>query len=493
MMNTYDIEIDNEFHLNRFQNFPPHPSYISGFIDGDGCIFIRKIKDGYQSGIQITQCRSNILQVLKYHFGGTITTSSTRNCNFENILTDVDVIHRYNRRNEYNLIIRSNEYDKIMKYIDNTLVIKWKQMNCLKDMFKISNCRKNASKQYIYETYQKVCYNNYMLENINISYIAGLCDAEGCFYIDKSHSNFRISISQKSHPIVLQAIVQFIGYGKVKDNCFEVYGMADQLKFISIIKPYLIVKYNQCVYFEEYIQSTDKKRKEELKKLCNFEKHAIENFHELNRTNTGNDLYKEYVEIKKKREKVFQDIRKIKQYKEKSLNMMGSKNHNYGKPKSDETKAKLSKSIRLAKSGLTDENIIEIRNMLESRTIVDVCKDTGFSRYIISGIKNRSIVCDGEEKRMKKLTHKETSKNKRKIRVVEMMMVIDLTLLKNEKPTAILEKIKNKRKIENIENTVTIDIIKNIRRSINKGKLPFHEDDVDTETYELYKTRISIK
>ena len=37
------IEEDNLFHLKRFSKEPPHPSYISGLIDGDGCIFIRKI------------------------------------------------------------------------------------------------------------------------------------------------------------------------------------------------------------------------------------------------------------------------------------------------------------------------------------------------------------------------------------------------------------------------------------------------------------------
>ena len=34
---------DNKRQLNRFKNNPPHSSYIAGFIDGDGCIFIRKI------------------------------------------------------------------------------------------------------------------------------------------------------------------------------------------------------------------------------------------------------------------------------------------------------------------------------------------------------------------------------------------------------------------------------------------------------------------
>ena len=74
-----NIEEDNLVHLNRYKIEPPHPSYIAGFIDGDGCIFIRKIKDGYQSGITLTQCRTNILQVLRYHFGGSITSSKNRN------------------------------------------------------------------------------------------------------------------------------------------------------------------------------------------------------------------------------------------------------------------------------------------------------------------------------------------------------------------------------------------------------------------------------
>ena len=41
-MNT-PIENDNQIHLQRFKTQPPHPSYIAGFIDGDGCVFIRKI------------------------------------------------------------------------------------------------------------------------------------------------------------------------------------------------------------------------------------------------------------------------------------------------------------------------------------------------------------------------------------------------------------------------------------------------------------------
>lgn len=57
----------------------PTPSYIAGFIDGDGCIFIRKINNGYQSGISISQSRTNILKVIGYHFGGKITKRHKEN------------------------------------------------------------------------------------------------------------------------------------------------------------------------------------------------------------------------------------------------------------------------------------------------------------------------------------------------------------------------------------------------------------------------------
>ena len=109
-MNT-PIENDNQIHLQRFKTQPPHPSYIAGFIDGDGCVFIRKITDGYQSGISVTQCRTNILRVIRYHLGGSITTSLNRNNKTVDLMDETETIthyHKHNVRNQYNLLIRSN-------------------------------------------------------------------------------------------------------------------------------------------------------------------------------------------------------------------------------------------------------------------------------------------------------------------------------------------------------------------------------------------------
>ena len=64
------ITEDNKRQLNRFKNNPPHPSYIAGFIDGDGCIFIRKIIDGYQVEIPDNWLRDgNIWETRKENKG----------------------------------------------------------------------------------------------------------------------------------------------------------------------------------------------------------------------------------------------------------------------------------------------------------------------------------------------------------------------------------------------------------------------------------------
>ena len=108
------IEQDNVDKLTFFKDHMPDASYISGFIDGDGCIFIRKIRDGYQSGISIAQSRTNILQVVMQHFGGIITATSNRNSNTTDKILEDGYFDKFSIRNEYNLMIRSNEYSKIL-------------------------------------------------------------------------------------------------------------------------------------------------------------------------------------------------------------------------------------------------------------------------------------------------------------------------------------------------------------------------------------------
>jgi hypothetical protein len=123
------------------------------------------------------------------------------------------------------------------------------------------------------------------LSRLNIEYIAGLFDAEGCIYIDHNLKNIRVSIAQKNHPKILHEIVKFLGFGKVETYEFKIYKKDDCLKFIRLIIPHLIVKYNQANAFQMFLNTDKISMKEIMYKICNREKHEIELFTDLNMYN----------------------------------------------------------------------------------------------------------------------------------------------------------------------------------------------------------------
>jgi hypothetical protein len=60
-------------------------AYLSGFIDGDGCVYLGKAKTGkytsYQSVVSVSQKDSYILQIFKKLLGGNINYSETKGFN----------------------------------------------------------------------------------------------------------------------------------------------------------------------------------------------------------------------------------------------------------------------------------------------------------------------------------------------------------------------------------------------------------------------------
>ena len=420
------ITEDNKIHLDRFKNDPPHASYIAGFIDGDGCIFIRKIKDGYQSGFTITQCRTNILQVLRFHFGGSITSSVNRNNKIENKMDENnELIHKNNIRNQYNLLIRSNEYQVLLDYLRHSFIIKEQQYNCLYEFNKMANLpNKLEEKEGLYTVCsENNCKTNILegnIQKLNIEYIAGLFDAEGCLFIYKDLNNISISISQKNHPIILHEIVKFLGFGKVETSnmCFIIYNKTDCLKFIQLVKTHLIVKYNQAIAFETFLQTNDTKIRKQMYSICNEEKHNIELFTYLNQNDNGKEGYFKTLQLRSIKSEICKELHLKKVYNEKSEKMMGSGNHNFGKIFSEETRQKMSISIREAKAGVSDEIIIQVRNLFqEGRKNIEIQELLNLPRHTITKIKNGEIVCRNETKTNRKsLTQEEINLSKRKIR-----------------------------------------------------------------------------
>ena len=302
--NIQGMNDDNLLQMDRYKSIPPHPDYIAGLVDGDGCIFIRKIANGYQSGITISQSRTNVLQVIRYHFGGSITTSINRNNKVEDVMDDTgDFYHRYNRRNQYNLILRSNEYKLLLDYIRHAFIIKQPQIECLNEFYKLADIPNVVdAKEMLYQKCKTYNENKIMddihLSRMSIEYIQGLCDAEGCFYIDKNFKNYSISIAQKNQPIVLEKIKEFLGFGKADKIEYIIYSKAACLKFIALMKSGLIVKYNQAIAFETYLTTDSIDIKKTMYKICNEEKHKIECFTETNCNDKGKEAYNETMRIR---------------------------------------------------------------------------------------------------------------------------------------------------------------------------------------------------
>jgi len=482
-MNT--IKEDNLTHLGKYKLEPPNPSYISGFIDGDGCFYIRKIKDGFQSGISLTQSRTNILQIIRYHFGGSITTTKSRNNKVEDVMNE-KYYHKYNKRNQFNLIIRSNEYQLLLEYIKNNVIIKKVQVESLYEYSKINNKQNQTDKKnQIFETCKE---NNILtieneINNLNIEYISGLFDAEGCLFINKTCKKYYISITQTKYPYILHQIKEFLGFGVVdKENKYKLYSKENCLKFIEYTKKHLIVKYNQACAFENFLMTDDMKVKEEMYKICNEEKHKIEVFHDLNQNDEGKEGYFYTTKIRELKEQMCKEIHRKEVYKLKSIKMMGEGNHNYGKPKSLETRKKMSTSIRESKNSVSDEIILSVRKMIqEGKKNTEIQEIMNLPRHTVTRIKNGIIVCRNEEIIEKKsTTQEERNVKKRKIQLNEILLVIEKTT-EGKKPKIILDEVYEKN------NEITIDIVKNIRKQVIEKKVPFYEFEVPGESYEKYK------
>ena len=489
-----NIENDTKKQLQRFTLNPPNPSYISGFIDGDGCIFIRKITDGYQSGFIITQCRTNILQIIRYHFGGSITSSTNRNDKTINLMDEEnEYYHKHNIRNQFNLLIRNNEYQVLLEYLHNSFIIKENQYQYLYEFNKLANLpNKYEEKEELYlkcSNLNKNCdLDEKYLTRLNIEYISGLFDAEGCMYINiNNFCSFYISIAQKNHPKILHNIQKNLGFGKVEKYVLKLYKKNDCLKFIQLVKPYLIVKYNQAEAFETFLTTNNITIKETMYKICNREKHEIEVFTDLNQNEKGKEGYLETLRLKSLKQQICKEIHNKQIYRDKSEKMKGEGNHNYGKTFSEETKKKMSVSIRDSKGGVSDEIIIKVRGLIkEGHKNIDIQNSLHLPRHTITRIKNGEIVCRNEEKKdITSLTQEQVNLSKRKINADDIIIVIEKNIEK-WKPTQILDYLIEEKNKNGIQNNITIDMIKNIKRNLTNDKKIIYESELTKERYEYY-------
>ena len=401
---------DNKQKLELYKNKPIHPSYIAGLLDGDGTIFIRKIKDGFQSGISLCQSRTNILQILRFNYGGIITKPS--NIFTEDIFNEYGYYDTNNKRNSYTLIIRSNEYEFLLEYIKDSIILKKNQINYLKEFSELVNKpNKLEEKEKLYllcsQQNSVKTQESYDYSKLNIEYIQGLFDAEGHIFVSfKKKDNIirftksvYMKITQKSHTGILHEIQKFLGFGKVDGYNFYVDNFIDCKKFVMLIKDDLIIKYNQIIAFEEYLKTYINKNekytdiihqeRERLYKIINMEKHQIEVYETIEQEPKQGFNLK--IDEKIEQSKIEKEIKLYTHTKViQSEKKMGLLNPNYGKEMSEDHKSKIGKSNSIKqreKWQITDEKIEKILELKDKKITQDKILE-------MFNLKNRNLITD---------------------------------------------------------------------------------------------------
>ena len=440
-----DITADNATKLKAFATKRTlDPSYLAGFIDGDGCIYIRKEKatkegtnDYFQAGVEISQSRTNILQIIALHYGGKI--------------------YAYKRaktyRTEFTLRLAGNTANILLNDIREHLVIKHKQAELVLEINKLNNKHNLfTEKDKLHKECASLNLNKTAkleIERINNAYIAGLFDAEGYCSIRKNTKTnrtrgIRIKITQMSYPQILFAIHNKIKFGKVveesEDNIYwatENFAEACQL-FILVI-PYIVVKFNQVEILTKYIDSKKDNfiYRNGLLEQLHTEKHQSETLPtDFNLDYTIYEKKVKAIKAEQKKIKKLIHLRKVKkQYAEKSEQMMGEKNHNYGKERSLEHSYKISASRR--KDPYTFE---EYKEKLDERKNEEEIK----SKLSAKEIEQRGI--------------QKNSKAKRKATAKEVIHILQLVCNGNTE-TTIIKLLQEKNK----DTLVTVDTVKNVK------------------------------
>lgn len=186
-------------------------SYIAGFVDGDGSIYITKLARGFQLMVDICQCNAQLLGILNTYFSSkgsiyldsraekylTESASKLRFCGKETI----PILELMRERG----IVKAEQAKLALQFVP---LIKRHNCTTQKDDICVQMAALNKDKSTYVKPYDRLCN----------AYISGLYDAEGCVsyqQVKGTKMKFYIKITQKSDPRLLKEIQAFLGYGKV--------------------------------------------------------------------------------------------------------------------------------------------------------------------------------------------------------------------------------------------------------------------------------------
>lgn len=495
-LNNYD---KNNYYIDN--------SYLGGFFDSDGSIYIDN--NNYVIAIGFYQCVLNIILSIQEKYGGTIFLNKKRN---------------NNSRNCYTLRITGKHCEKILHLLNKTSVLKASKIKLALDYLQYINKPMSESKKEIIELLKNEQKNDLeeYFNRINDKYIAGIFDGDGSVYLnyqrlEYNKLNVRLTIVQKYTPKFLNYLKNYLKeklnthIGLCDDRIYmeSIEGMENfyqMTKFYLIVKKYQFSKMHEIIH---YYQNSTIKNFEKIIELANDiknNKHEnIEYEVEIDKVNMVENMKQNILlkqsNLEESEEKHIQSIEKQR------LKKTGINNVNYGKKMSDDHVCKIStessKTKRAKNPNLTDEKIHEIYSLKDKIMQKDVAEKYNMNREMIRRIWNRKLLpTDDPEFKTNVLNKKILKNNDHAIstslgkRSLTTTQYIEIILWKQKKNNG---ELLNGKKItstklaevlsEKMKTKITTDIIKNIWN----GRTKLFESDFignETMTYQIYQTII---
>ncbi len=211
-------------------------AYIAGFVDGDGSIFASFDKKGYTNlRVSIAQCDEKSLKQINGHYQNNGNLNKGR------------VPIKKEHRQSWHLDFNGMKARKILEDCAKFGIIKAKQAEVALKLLDLpsghSPARDLIAPEIACLNANKQSYVGDMpFDRISDAWLAGIFDAEGSV-ISGTPTSFTISISQAEVPQILNAIVNYLGYGSnYSDTMWKVSNKESILDFSRRVAAFLFVK-----------------------------------------------------------------------------------------------------------------------------------------------------------------------------------------------------------------------------------------------------------
>ena len=281
--------------------------WLGGFFDADGSVFSSR-ESIY---VNISQSEKTVLDKINDFYGNIFSMTSRAS----------------ETRTQFQIALSNDKAIPILSDLKKSCIIKHPQVCLALERLRHTGLKNDFSRQERKRTTEKITFynNNHYdqelinkrpYENLNIQYIAGFLDGDGCIAVTKRMSPY-ISIVQSNDTLMLDCIQQMYPDTRRKDEQIRlIFEKKDAIRgFLNDVLPYLIYKKNQAIYMLHFLDAdTDEEKQDLYQKIKDAKKFDLDSmsytaqikymFEDLDKNYTREELFlsKKLKEIKETRQ-----------------------------------------------------------------------------------------------------------------------------------------------------------------------------------------------